>query len=174
MDSFAQSFTPEQIQMFKALLAMGPPSVPKPSVVETDYTTDESEFEQDSDGGDHGGKKRRGRPPLTRTPEWIAARAASKERGRGRPKVERTPEQLEAFAAACAEKEERRRIRDVKKVERDADEAIKQQLRDERKAKLDQKALEKAERDTALKAKRTEIYEKMVVDAAEYKSKWNL
>ena len=112
MDSFAQSFTPEQIQ--------------------------------DSDGGDQGVKKRRGRPPLTRTPEWIAARAASKKRGRGRPKVEHTPEQPEAFDPAAYE--ERRRIREAKKVERDA----------------------------ASKSKRTKIYEKMVADAAEYKAKWDL
>ena len=172
MDSFAQSFTPEQIQMFKALLAMGPPSDYKPSVVETDYPTDESEFEQDSDGGDQGVKKRRGRPPVTRTPEWIAARAESKERGRGRPKMERTPEELETIASALAKKEERRRIRVAKNE--NVRECLGRKLRDKRQAKATQRALEKAARDAASKSIRTEIYEKMLVDAAEYKAKWTL
>ena len=147
MDSFAQSFTPEQIQ--------------------------------DSDGGDQGVKKRRGRPPLTRTPEWIAARAASKKRGRGRPKVEHTPEQPEAFDPAAYE--ERRRIREAKKVERDA--ASKSKRTPESPEAFDPVAYEerrrireakKVERDAASKSKRTKIYEKMVADAAEYKAKWDL
>ena len=167
MDSFAQSFTPEQIQMFRSLLAMGQPT--QRISDSDDYITDESDS-----GSDEQVKRRVGRPKKVRTPEWIAAREASKARGRGRPKVERTPQQLVDMAAAIAAKEARKQDREAKKLEREAADAIKQQAREARQAKAVQKALEKAERDASSKAKRTELYQKMVADAEAYKAKWCL
>jgi hypothetical protein len=171
MDSFAQSFSPEQIQMFKGLIAMGPQPVQPVQLVDADYT---SESESDSGCEEPRVKRLRGRPKKVRTPEELVAREASKARGRGRPKVERTPEQLEAIAGAVAAKEARKKDREAKKVEREASDAARHQERQARQAMAAQKALEKAERDATSKVKRTEIYRKMVSDADAYKARWEL
>jgi hypothetical protein len=174
MDSFTQSFTPEQIQMFNALLAMAPPIDTSAKTYHDrsesdDYITDESDSDSDEQV-----KRHVGRPKKVRSPEWIASREASKARGRGRPRVERTPEQLADMAAAIATKEARKADKEAKKVEREVADVIKQQTREARVAKAAQKALEKAARDASSKAKRTEIYQKMIADAEAYKAKWEL
>ena len=176
MDSFAKSFTPEQIKMFQKLLSMGPPIMEKVATQtqfmseSDDYTTDESESGSDESQV----KRRRGRPKKVRTPEELATREASKAQGRGRPKKDRSPEELAAIKEAAADKEARRRIRSEKKHIREAEEAIKQQAREVRKAKAEQKALEKAERDAGIKAKRIATYERMLFDAEAYKMRWGL
>ena len=169
MQSVAQSFSPEQIKMFQQLLAMGHPIVETP-LVEIDYTTDES----DSGCDESHVKLSPGRPKKVRSPEWIAAREASKAKGRGRPLKLRTSEELVEIADAVEAKEERRRVREANKIDREVADAIRQQVREERQVKADQKALEKAEREATTKAKRTEIYEKMMGDAESYKAKWGL
>ena len=170
MDSLAQTFTPEQVATIKALLGM---TVEKPVYLDTDYSS-ESESDFDSGCEETHVKRRPGRPKKVRTPEEIAKKEASKARGRGRPKVERTPEQIAEMAAAFAAKEARKQDREAKKLEREAADAIKQQVRVEREAKAEKKAHEKAERELAAKVKRTEIYQKMIDDAEAYKAKWCL
>ena len=164
------SFTPEQI---KILQAQGF-NLQKPiQLVEDDYTSDS---EQESDSGCEAPriKRRPGRPKKVRTPEELAAREASKVRGRGRPKVVRTPEQLAYMAATIAAKEARTQDRHAKKLERDAAEVLKNQLRLERQTKSEQKAIQHAERAIVAKEKRTEIYNNMIAKAEAYKAKWSL
>ena len=176
MDAPTNSFSPEQIKMFQHLLSMGPPIMDNDTAQtqvlseSDDYTTDESESGSDEPQV----TRRRGRPKKVRTPEELVAREASKARGRGRPTKARTPEELVAIEEAAADKEARRRIRSEKKHIREAEEAIKQQAREVRQAKAEQKALEKAERDAGIKAKRIATYEKMCFDADAYKAKWDL
>ena len=168
MDSFPHVFTPEQAEFLKALLGPNVPDRTSQSVqlVDADYTS-ESEPESDSGCEEPRVKRHRGRPKKVRTPEELAAREASKARGRGRPKVERTPEQLLAIADAVAAKEAR-------KKDREASDATRHQMRQERQAKTLQKAIEKADRAEHMHAKRTEIYQKMLAAADAYKAKWDL
>jgi hypothetical protein len=175
MDSFPHVFTPEQAEFLKALLGpTGPDRTSQPiQLVDADYTSD-SETESDSGCEEPRVKRHRGRPKKVRTPEELAARAASKARGRGRPKVERTPEQLIAIADAVAAKEARKKDREAKKLEREASDAMRHQMRQERQAKTLQKAIEKADRAEHIHAKRTEIYQKMLAAADAYKAKWEL
>ena len=165
------SFTPEQI---KILQAQGF-NLQKPiQLVETDYTSDS---EQESDSGCEEPRIKRWilpGPKKVRTPEELAAREASKVRGRGRPKVVRTPEQLAYMAATIAAKEARTQDRHAKKLERDAAEVLKNQLRLERQTKSEQKAIQHAERAIVAKEKRTEIYNNMIAKAEAYKAKWSL
>ena len=164
------SFTPEQI---KILQAQGF-NLQKPiQLVEDDYTSDS---EQESDSGCEAPriKRRPGRPKKVRTPEELAAREASKVRGRGRPKVVRTPEHLAYMAATIAAKEARAQDRQAKKLEREETDSIKQQIRLERQAKVEQKKLEQDERAIVAKEKRTEIYQNMLAKAESYKNKWDL
>jgi len=177
MESITQTFTPEQIAAIRAVIGITKEKLVQ--LVDADYTSD-SESESGSGSGSDSGceetrvKRRRGRPMKVRTAEELAAREASNTRGRGRPKVERTPEQLVAIANAVAAKESRKKAREAKILEREAAEAMKKKLRDERQAKAAQKAIEKAERSIAAKAKRIEIYQKMCADAEAYKAKWDL
>jgi len=168
------SFTPEQI---KILQAQGF-NLQKPiQLVEEDYTSDsEPDSEQASDSRCEAPriKRRPGRPKKVRTPEELAVRVASKFRGRGRPKVLRAPEQLAYIAAAIAAKEARAQDRHAKKLERDAAEVLKNQLRLERQTKSEQKAIQHAERAIVAKEKRTEIYNNMIAKAEAYKAKWTL
>ena len=164
------TFTPEQIKILQDQGFF----LQKPiGLVEEDYTSDD---ESDSDSGCESPqvKRRPGRPKKVRSPEEIAAREASKARGKGRPKIERTPEQLADIVAAIAAKEARAKDRLAKKVERDAADALKNQLRLERQAKSEQKAIQQAERAIVAKEKRTEIYNNMIAKAEAYKAKWSL
>ena len=175
MESIIQTFTPKQIAAIRVVIGITKEKLVE--LVDADYTSEsESESESGSDSGceETRVKRRRGRPKKVRTAEEIAAREASNTRGRGRPKLERTPEQLVAIANAVVAKESRKKAREAKILEREAAEVIKKKLRDERQAKAAQKAIEKAERSIAAKAKRIEIYQTMCADAEAYKAKWDL
>ena len=136
-----------------------------------DYTSDEEEEYTPKIT-----KPRRGRPKKIRTAEEEDAIEAKKSSGksRGRPKKIRTEEDIAEMKARIEAKEQRRIEREIKDAMK-SDEAVAKQHRIKmRKEAAEAKKAEQAEKTLALKAKRTEIYGKMLTDAAAYKAKWGL
>ena len=136
-----------------------------------DYTSDDEE-----ESAPKITKPRRGRPKKIRTPEEEEAIEAKKSAGksRGRPKKIRTEEEIAEMKAKIEAKEQRRIEREIKDAMK-SDEAVAKQHRIKmRKEAATVKKAEQAEKALALKAKRTEIYGKMLTDAAAYKAKWGL
>jgi hypothetical protein len=121
-------------------------------------------------------KRSPGRPKKVRTLEEISAMEAKKSSGkpRGRPMKVRTEEELAEMERKVEEKEQRRVEREIKDAMKSDEDAAKQhRIKLKKEASLVKKA-EVAEKALAIKAKRTEIHEKMLLDAAEYKAKWDL
>jgi len=121
-------------------------------------------------------KRGPGRPKKVLTIEQISAMEAKKLTGvrRGRPTKVRTEEELLQIQNKAIEKEQRRVEREVKYAMK-SDEVVAKQyrLKLKREASSIRKS-EAAEKALVLRQKRTEIHDKMMSDAAEYKERWNL
>jgi hypothetical protein len=149
-----------------------PSCEPTMSLVD-DYSSDD---EEESTPKSPLQKRSPGRPKKVRTLEEISAMEAKKSSGkpRGRPTKVLTDEEIFAMKRKVEEKEQRRIDREIRDAMK-SDEVVATQHRIKmRKNSAEVKKVEKAEKDLALKAKRTEIHKKMLVDAAEYKAKWSL
>jgi hypothetical protein len=156
MNSSTQTFSPEQILLVKQLLSLSQPqdSTNGDTTDETDSEVSGDENSSDSGGDEPSQPKRgRGRPKKILTEEQVAARAASKARGRGRP---RNPPPTEEEVAARAESKARGRGRPKNPPPTEEEVAARES-----------KAL-------AMKQKRTEIYQRMLAEAEEYRLKWEL
>jgi hypothetical protein len=139
-----------------------------------DYSSDDEDEESTPKSSLQ--KRSPGRPKKIRTPEEISAMEAKKASGkpRGRPMKVRTEEELAEMKSKVDEKEQRRVEREIKDAMK-SDEAVAKQhrIKLKKEASLVKKA-EAAEKSLTLRQKRTEIHEKMLLDAAEYKAKWDL
>ena len=121
-------------------------------------------------------KRGPGRPKKVLTIEQISAMEAKKLTGvrRGRPTKVRTEEELLEIQNKAIEKEQRRVEREVKYAMK-SDEVVAKQYRLKLKKEASSiRKSEAAEKALVLRQKRTEIHDKMMSDAAEYKERWNL
>ena len=121
-------------------------------------------------------KRGPGRPKKVLTIEQISAMEAKKLTGvrRGRPTKVRTEEELLEIQNKAIEKEQRRVEREVKYAMK-SDEVVAKQYRLKLKKEASSiRKSEAAEKALVLRQKRTEIHDKMMSDAAEYKERWGL
>jgi hypothetical protein len=134
-----------------------------------DYLSDD---EEENTPKPYENKRSPGRPKKVLTAEEQAKKDTILPRGR--PMKIRSPEELAVIHAALELKETRRKDREAKQVEKlvlDGEKKERVRIRSEA---AQVKKAESAEKTIAIFKKRTEIHEKMLADAAEYKAKWSL